>query len=111
LGVILPAVKTYIGRIPACGCFCGGCPVYTREKRPCPGAEINIQRCEKCKTFHLCCLDKGISHCHECMEYPCRKLKAFSKRWLKYGQDFVENQKMLSELGEEEFLNFYNSKA
>ena len=48
-------IKPYNGRIPACGVFCGGCPIYTREKRACRGAELNHSRCEKCKTFHLCC--------------------------------------------------------
>ena len=27
-------MKSYNGRIPACGVFCGGCPIYTREKVP-----------------------------------------------------------------------------
>lgn len=42
-------MKSYNGRIPACGVFCGGCPIYTREKSPCKGAEQNGSRCEKCK--------------------------------------------------------------
>lgn len=104
-------IKNYEGRIPACGVFCGGCPTYTREKNPCPGAEINIKRCESCKTFHLCCKEKGITHCFECKEFPCRKFKSFSKRWVKYGQDFIENQKMLKKIGEEEFLIFFNSRV
>ena len=29
----LPKIKPYNGRIPACGVFCGGCPIYTREKK------------------------------------------------------------------------------
>ena len=82
-------VKTYYGRVPACGVFCGGCPTYTRDKNPCLGAELNKDRCEKCKTFHLCCIDKGITHCYQCEIFPCAKFKSFTKRWLKYGQDFV----------------------
>lgn len=104
-------LKYYIGRIPACGVFCGGCPNFTREKKPCPGAEINIQRCEGCKTFHLCCKDKGVNHCYQCDIYPCKKFKDFSKRWLKYGQSFIENQKLLKELGSDNFLNHFNSRT
>lgn len=104
-------LKPYQGRVPACGVFCGGCPTYTRNKNSCPGAEINIKRCEKCKTFHLCCLEKGISHCYECSIFPCPKFKSFAKRWLKYGQDFIENQKLLKEKGEEEFLKKFNEKC
>lgn len=104
-------IKQYRGRIPACGVFCGGCPTYTREKNPCAGAEINSQRCKKCKTFHLCCQDKGLTHCHECDIFPCSKFKSFAKRWLKYGQNFIDNQNLLKEVGEDCFLEYYNSKV
>ena len=103
--------KKYNGRIPACGVFCGGCPVYTRDKKPCPGADINISRCEKCKKYHLCCKDKGIKHCFECNIFPCHKLKRFSKSWLTYGQDFIDNQKLLKKAGESQFLKHFNSKV
>ncbi|MBU1568060.1 MAG: DUF3795 domain-containing protein [Proteobacteria bacterium] len=104
------ARKSYHGRVPACGVFCGGCPTYTRERQPCPGADKNIKRCEGCKTFHLCCEEKGIRHCHECSDFPCKRFRDFAKRWLKYGQDFIDNQKILKEIGEEQFLNHYNSE-
>lgn len=47
-------IKTYYSRVPACGVFCGGCPTYTRDKKPCLGAEQNKERCERCKTFMGC---------------------------------------------------------
>lgn len=106
----MSVIKEYNGRIPACGVFCGGCPMYTRQKNPCPGAEINFKRCESCKTFHLCCKEKGITHCYQCNEFPCLKFKRFAKNWLKYGQDFIENQKLLKKAGEKEFLLQYNLK-
>ncbi len=105
---ITAVIKPYYGRIPACGVFCGGCPTYTRDKRPCPGAELNKSRCEKCSTFHLCCVEKEITHCFQCSAFPCNKFKSFSKRWRKYGQDFAENQKLLKQVGEIEFLKIYN---
>ena len=88
-------MKSYNGRIPACGVFCGGCPIYTREKSPCKGAEQNGSRCEKCKTFHLCCLEKRITHCFQCSDFPCTKFKRFTKRWL----------------GEVKFLKYYNERV
>ncbi len=42
-------LKYYQGRIPVCGVSA----VYTRAKKPCSGIEINIQRCEDCKTFQF----------------------------------------------------------
>ena len=104
-------IQRYEGRIPACGVFCGGCPTYTREKNPCKGAELNSSRCEKCKTFHLCCLEKEITHCFQCSNFPCTRFKGFAKRWQKHGQDFIENQKLLSEIGEVAFLEYYNKKV
>lgn len=104
-------LKPYYGRIPACGVFCGGCPTYTREKNPCRGAELNRSRCEKCKTFHLCCVEKGVTHCFECDSFPCSKFKGFAKRWLKHGQDFIENQQLLKQMGEVGFLRYYNEKV
>lgn len=103
-------MKSYNGRIPACGVFCGGCPIYTREKSPCKGAEQNGSHCEKCKTFHLCCLEKRITHCFQCSDFPCTKFKRFTKRWLKYGQNFIENQKLLKNVGEVKFLKYYNKR-
>ena len=93
-------IKPYNGRIPACGVFCGGCPIYTREKRACRGAELNHSRCEKCKTFHLCCFGKKITHCFQCSNFPCTRFKGFAKRWQKHGQDFIENQKLIEVIGE-----------
>ncbi len=71
-------IESYYGRVPACGVFCGGCPTYTRDKIRCPGADENIKRCEGCKTFHLCCKEKGIIHCYECKDFPCKRFKDFS---------------------------------
>lgn len=104
-------MKIYNGRVPACGVFCGGCPTYTRQKNPCLGAQLNSARCEKCKTFHLCCVEKGITHCFQCDKFPCAKFKGFAKHWLKYGQNFIENQELLKQVGEMEFLKKYNDKV
>ena len=107
----MPEMKEYSDRVPACGVFCGGCPSYTREKKPCPGAGINVARCEACKTFHLCCQERGITHCHECKEFPCRKLRSYSKHWARYGQSFIENQKLLKKVGEKQFLQRFNHQT
>lgn len=104
-------LKKYAGIVPACGVYCGGCPIYTREKKPCPGAEINFTRCERCKTFHLCCKEKNINHCYECEKFPCSKFRGFAKRWLKYGQNLIDNQYLLQKTGKSEFLEYYNKKA
>lgn len=89
-----------------------GDALYIQEKKaPCKGAGLNSSRCDKCKTFHLCCLEKEITHCFQCTDFPCVKFKRFTKRWLKYGQNFIENQKLLKAIGEVAFLNYYNEKV
>lgn len=103
-------LKYYYGRVPACGVFCGGCPMYLRKKKPCPGAEINSARCENCKSFHLCCKEREITHCYQCKSFPCYRFKRFAKSWEKYGQNFIENQRMLKEAGAESFLAYFNSR-
>lgn len=103
-------LKPYRGTVPACGVFCGGCPVYRRAKNPCPGAGADRDRCERCKTFHRCCAGKGITHCYECGTFPCAAFRKFAARWLVYGQDFIENQKLLKQVGEPGFIKMYNGK-
>jgi len=104
-------LKEYRGSVPPCGVFCGGCPTYTREKKPCPGAEIS-GRCEsKNCPYYLCCQEHSVDFCHQCDQYPCKRFKTFARNWKKYGQDFLENQAMLKEQGPEEFLNYWNAKV
>ncbi|SUB93703.1 Uncharacterised protein [Porphyromonas macacae] len=42
--------------------------------------------------------------------FPCKKFKTFTKRWEKYGQNFIENQNLLKKLGEHAFLAYFNLK-
>ena len=104
------SLKTYNGRVPACGVFCGGCPTYTRDKKPCLGADKNTARCQRCQTLHLCCQEREISHCYKCDDFPCSKFKRFAKSWLKHGQNFIDNQELIKEVGVDQFLKHYNSK-
>ena len=46
-----------------------------------------------------------------CSDFPCTKFKRFTKRWLKYGQNFIENQKLLKNVGEVKFLKYYNERV
>ena len=53
----------------------------------------------------------SVSFYKSCEAFPCAKFKSFAKRWLKYGQDFVANQKLLKQAGEMEFLKQYNQRT
>lgn len=104
-------LKPYRGLVPPCGVYCGGCPVYIRQRKPCPGAEKS-RRCESknCR-FYLCTRAKKVDFCHQCPEYPCKSFKAFARSWTKYGQDFLANQRLLKDAGDAAFLDCWNAKA
>lgn len=103
-------MKTYIGRVPACGVFCGGCPSFTQEKKACAGATVNAAKCEGC-FYDQCTKTKGILFCHDCEEYPCARYKQFSNRWRKHGQDFMANQELIKTNGAEGFLATFNEQV
>jgi hypothetical protein len=102
------AALNYKGFVPPCGIFCGSCPLYTREKNPCKGAEVSCKT-KKCKGFYVCCIEKkGLNYCFQCKSYPCSRFKKFAERWSKYGQDLFLNQEMIKELGKEGFIVHMN---
>jgi len=84
----------------ACGLYCGACPIYrmyedqdterleraAREVFHCQPEEI---RCEGCRgpvdclwtpncRIVACIQERGIIFCHECADFPCDDLSAFS---------------------------------
>ncbi len=101
----------YNGFVPPCGIFCGGCPVFVRDKNRCEGAEIGCKK-RKCKGIYVCCIEKkGLDFCHQCKSYPCSKLKKFAERWLKYGQNLLENQEFIKEYGKKKFIEKMKEKT
>lgn len=84
-----------------CGLYCGTCPNYlayrendteqlekiSREK----GLPVEDIRCDGCLSGHVfpscvvcrhgfrkCALEKGVTWCFQCHDFPCRKLRDFS---------------------------------
>lgn len=95
---------TYNGFIPPCGIYCGSCPNFTREKNKCEGAEIGCKK-RKCKGIYVCCIEKkGLEFCHQCKAYPCSTFKKFAERWVKYGQNLMQNQELIKNKGKEAFI-------
>ena len=100
----MPKQLEYIGFVPPCGIYCGGCPNYVRNKNRCEGAETGCKT-RKCKRIYVCCIEKkGLNFCYQCKTFPCSKFKSFATTWLKYGQDLIENQEIIKEKGTVEFL-------
>jgi len=102
-------IKNYNGFIPPCAIYCGRCPNYIRDKNPCSGAEDHCKN-RKCKGIFVCCkIKKGYDYCFECKIFPCSRLKKFSESWMKLGQDLINNQNQLKELGEKNWLEKWNN--
>ncbi len=104
-------ILQYDGFIPPCGIFCGGCPIYTREKNSCEGANKGCKS-RKCKGIYVCCIEiKGLEFCHQCKSYPCSRYRKFADRWQKYRQDLLRNQVFIKANGKEKFVIEMNKNA
>lgn len=96
--------------IAPCGMNCGVCKAYLREKNTCPG-------CNNGPTFNSCknciitkCKKRKGDFC-DCEELPCQRLNNLDKRYrTKYGMSMIENLKLISVKGIEEFLKQQKAK-
>lgn len=104
-------LKIYNGYIPPNAAFCGGCPAFQKNKKPCPGADKGA-KLKACAKIYKCCVEKkGLRFCHECEKYPCKKEAKFIKEMKSYGQKLPDNMKILKTKGEELFLNYWNEQV
>ena len=98
----------------SCGMNCLVCYVHLKNKKNCLGClgeDTNKpERCLNCE-IKKCVKDKELSHCYECIEFPCIKIKNLDKSYKKrYRIRLIENSKMVKEKGIEEFMNIENKK-
>lgn len=67
-----------------CGLNCGVCSRFQNRKNPCPGCRARLNEPDvyrrKC-VMRACTAVKGIDHCGQCGSAPCKRLKAFEKRY------------------------------
>lgn len=107
----------------ACGLYCGACAIYRmyrdqdrerlgRAAREVFHCQVEAIRCEGCRgpaeghwsadcQILACARGRGIAFCHECAEFPCAELTAFStdRRDIPLG-----NLRRLAEVGPEAWL-------
>lgn len=63
-----------------CGLYCGTCPAFGADCDGClsdrvaPGCDVCLNGFRECAAAHKA------ARCYECAEFPCQRLKAFSKR-------------------------------
>lgn len=107
--------------IAPCGMNCGLCINYLAMKNDlnkqgfrktyCAGCLPRGQNCTFMKS-HCELLGKGlVRFCHECGDFPCRRLKALDKRYrTKYHMSMLDNLVFIKEQGMEKFLEAEEAK-
>ena len=102
--------------IAPCGMNCGVCVSYLAMKNDLKKKGFHRVYCEGClprgknclhMRDHCETLGKGlVRYCFECMNYPCKRLKALDKRYrTKYHLSMIENLNNIKDHGIESFLS------
>ncbi len=72
--------------IGKCGFYCGSCPTYISENCKCCTPQHKSGDC----FTRDCVLERGLSFCGECKEFPCQtilsepKVTVLDKSWLQW---------------------------
>ncbi len=98
----MPAQDEFIMFAP-CGMNCTVCYVHLKKKKPCGGClgdDANKpERCKSCN-IKICAQDRGFTHCFDCVDFPCKRIKNLEKSYQKrYQVSLVENSKLVREKG------------
>lgn len=98
-----------ISIIAPCGLICDLCLGFQREKNKCSGctaAGNKSSHCTKCSIVN--CSEKNgdsTKPCSACLKYPCKRLKAFEKRYsTNYGESLMDNFRQINAKGLDLFL-------
>lgn len=68
-----------------CGLFCGTCPYYPNKCEGCLSTKV-ASGCDTCENgFRDCAKLHKITRCHECGEFPCKRLEQFSTKHIVNG--------------------------
>ena len=90
-----------------CGLNCMLCYRHL-GKNPCPGCRARLSEPDdyqrKC-IMRACVFDRGLFACAECADRPCKRVKAFTKRYREgYGVDLAADAARLREIGAEALM-------
>lgn len=97
-----------VSMLAACGINCTACYMHL-GKKPCAGCRAESSKrnnyCGRCK-IRNCSVEKGLSYCFECEQFPCKLIKSIDKRYrVGYGISLIENSLAAKEKGIEAFLS------
>ena len=121
-----------LGKLAApCGLFCGACSVHVagrrgdtehlewiaersaaRRERPvsaedlaCEGclSEVRALYCRECD-LRRCVLDRGLTRCAQCGDFPCRQLRDFNDDGQPHHGEVLDNIRRQREIGVEAWV-------
>ena len=95
--------------IAPCGLLCDLCLGFQRSKNKCDGCNSNGNKPYHCSVCSIKnCVEKSGNDtllCHECVKFPCRRLKDLDKRYrLKYGESPIANFNQIKMTGVLDFI-------
>ena len=81
-----------------CGINCIACYKHLKPKKACEGClagdEYKPEHCRKCP-IKDCTREKGIVHCFECKDFPCKRITSLEKSYTqRYGISLKQNSIM-----------------
>ena len=96
-----------VGMLAPCGLNCMLCYRHL-GKKPCPGCRARIEEPDsyrrKC-VMRACTMERGYFSCADCTERPCKRVKAFQKRYMDgYGVNLSAIAESVQQAGVEAHL-------
>jgi hypothetical protein len=96
------------GLLAPCGIDCLVCYVHLRDNKPCSGCLVDDRgkttRCRNC-AIKSCAIERGITFCHECGEFPCTRIRNLDRSYRKrYAVSLVANSTALRDGGLDAYL-------
>ena len=113
-----------------CGLYCGGCSfkvAFQEQKREhllalpekydklknmeledCAGCRVDY-KCGECQ-IRKCAMEKTLTYCGECIDFPCKQLNAFSSDGIPHHFEIIENIKTIQKDGINRWLDDQNNK-
>jgi len=121
-----------------CGLYCGACSVYVARKRGdaaaldvvakriteqeswvikpeedlvCDGCLSSQQAimCRRC-AMRTCAIDKGITHCAQCPDFPCQTIIDFNNDGQPHHSEVLDNVRRQQEIGIDAWLDDQEKK-
>lgn len=101
-GAIAPAL------FAPCGSNCLVCYRHCAHKTPCAGCRMDDAEkpahCRRC-AIRSCVVEKGLTHCHACPAFPCKRIQALEQSYRKrYAASLVENSRYVQAHGLSAFM-------